>query len=195
MSLLLLEELLMIETKRLILRQWREEDLDCFVKLNADPRVMEYFPAVKTLEESVKEYEAILEHFKKHGYGWWAVSERDKMNFIGFIGLRYIDFPASFTPAVEVAWRLAYDYWGKGYATEGARASLRYGFERLNLSDIIAVTSAHNLRSKAVMKRIGMQHDPRHDFDHPKLPKDHKLSRHVFYRIKLEEWQQLHELS
>lgn len=177
-----------IRTKRLILRQWYEEDLESFAALNADTRVMEYFPSVKTFEESTKEYEAILEHFKKQGYGFWAVSERSKTNFIGFIGLRYIDFSASFTPAVEIGWRLAYDYWGKGYATEGAHASLKYGFEILKLPEIISFTSTHNARSQAVMKRIGMHRNPQEDFDHPKLPKEHKLSRHVLYRIGINEW-------
>ncbi len=180
-----------VKTKRLILRPWQENDLEAFAGLNADPKVMEYFPAVKTFEESVKEQEAILEHFKKHGYGWWAVSEKNNANFIGFIGLRYIDFPASFTPSVEVAWRLAYAYWGKGYATEGANASLEYGFKVLKLPEIISFTSILNIRSQAVMKRIGMHHDSQDDFDHPKLSKEHKLSRHVLYRLKLSQWQQL----
>lgn len=178
-----------IETKRLILRPWKEEDLEPFAQLNADPQVMQYFPAVKTFEESTLEYNAILEHFKKHGYGWWAVSEKNGTNFIGFIGLRYIDFPASFTPAVEIAWRLAYDYWGKGYATEGANASLDYGFKVLELSEIIAVTSIPNIRSQAVMKRIGMHHNTKDDFDHPKLPEGHPLIRHVVYRLDKTDWQ------
>lgn len=177
-----------IQTDRLILRQWKETDLEPFAQLNADPRVMEHFPSIKTFEESSQEYEAILEHFKKHGYGWWAVSEKNKTHFIGFIGLRYIDFPASFTPAIEIAWRLAYDYWGRGYATEGALGSLKYGFEVLQVPEIISFTSIPNTRSQAIMKRIGMQHDPQHDFDHPKLPKGHKLSRHVFYRIGINAW-------
>lgn len=180
----------MIKTNRLILRPWQENDLEPFAKLNADSRVMEYFPSVKTFEESVKEYEAILEQFKKHGYGWWAVSELNKNNFIGFIGLRYIDFPASFTPAVEIAWRLAYDYWGKGYATEGANASLKYGFKVLKLTEIISFTSNPNFRSQAVMKRIGMHHNPEDDFDHPKLSEGHPLRRHILYRLKSNEWQQ-----
>lgn len=178
-----------IKTKRLLLRQWKESDLDPFAQLNADPCVMEFFPSVKTFEESSKEYEAILEHFKKHGYGWWAVSAINHSDFIGFIGLRYIDFPAAFTPAIEIAWRLSHKYWGKGYATEGANASLQYGFEILNFPEIISFTSIINIRSQAVMKRIGMHHDPKDDFDHPKLPKEDRLSRHVLYRLKASNWQ------
>jgi 3-dehydroquinate dehydratase / shikimate dehydrogenase len=118
-------------TKNLILRPWHEADLEPFAAMNADPRVMEFFPTPKTYEESLKEYKSILAHFEKHGYGWWAVSVKHGSPFIGFIGLRYIDFPAAFTPAVEVAWRLEFDHWGKGYATEGALAALKYGFEQL----------------------------------------------------------------
>ncbi len=168
--------------------------MEYFAQLNADPRVMEHFPSVKSLEESTREYEAILEHFKIHGYGWWAVSERNKTNFIGFIGLRYIDFPALFTPAFEIAWRLAYNYWGKGYATEGANAALEYGFDVIKLSEIISFTSVPNIRSQAVMERIGMHHDPKDDFDHPKLPEDHWLKRHVLYRLSARDWQQRADL-
>lgn len=179
-----------LETRRLILRPWQEEDLQPFAQLNADPHVMEYFPSIKSFEESVEEYKTILEHFKRHGYGWWAVSEKNKTKFIGFIGLRYLEFAASFTPNVEIAWRLAYEHWGKGYATEGAHTALEFGFEVLKLTEIISFTSIPNIRSQAVMKRIGMHHDPQNDFDHPKLPKEHKLSRHVFYRLKSNEWKQ-----
>lgn len=178
----------MIKTARLILRPWTDEDLEPFAMMNADPRVMEYFPSTKSYEESLTEYRVILDHFKKHGYGLWAVSEHGKTNFIGFIGLSYIDFPAAFTPTVEVGWRLAYEYWGKGYATEGAKASLKYGFEVLNLQEIISFTSVQNLRSRAVMEKIGMLRDPKDDFDHPKLPEGHRLRRHVLYRLKQTEW-------
>ncbi len=181
----------MIQTNRLILRDWKENDLELFAQLNADPRVMEHFPSVKSFDESIKEYNSILEHFKKHSYGWWAVSEKNDTDFIGFIGLRYIDFPASFTPSVEIAWRLSYDYWGKGYATEGANACLKYGFEVLKLPEIISFTSVPNVRSQAVMKRIGMDHDLEGDFNHPKLPKEHRLCRHVLYRIGINTWRKM----
>lgn len=117
---------MIIKTDRLILRPWQKSDFEPFAKMNADPRVMEFFSSTKTFEDSFKEYQAIIDHFQKYGYGWWAVSENNKTNFIGFIGLRYIDFPSAFTPAVEVAWRLVFDYWGKGYATEGAKASKKF---------------------------------------------------------------------
>ncbi len=180
-----------IKTTRLILRPWEKEDLEPFAKLNADPRVMEYFPKVKSSQESKEEYQRIIDHFQKHGWGFWAVSiigEAAFVGFIGFIGLRYDDFPAPFTPAVEIGWRLAFDYWGKGYATEGATACLKYGFEILNLNEIVSFTSVPNIRSRRIMEKIGMHHNPKDDFDHPKLPEKHKLRRHVLYRLNASEW-------
>ncbi|MBA3815534.1 MAG: GNAT family N-acetyltransferase [Parachlamydiaceae bacterium] len=182
-----------IETERLVLRHWQQEDLEYFAAMNTDPHVMEFFPAVKNFDESLREYQAIEKHFENHGYGWWAVSESNNSKFIGFIGLRYIDFPAAFTPAVEIAWRLMYEYWGKGYATEGAIASLEYGFEIQRLPEIISFTSAQNIRSRKVMERIGMQASPKDDFTHPKLQESHPLSKHVFYRINNDEWKKCQE--
>lgn len=178
-----------IKTQRLLLRQWGEEDLEPFAAMNADPRVMEYFPSVKSLEESREEYEAILEQFKNHDYGWWAISVIDGPDFIGVVGLKHVNFEAPFTPAVEIGWRLQFDYWGKGYATEGALASLKYGFETLKLKEVVSFTAVQNMRSRAVMERIGMHHDPKDDFDHPRLPEGHLLRRHVLYRIRAPEWQ------
>ena len=172
-----------IKTQRLILRPWRESDLEPFAALNADPKVMEFFPSIKTHQESAEEYHRIVKGFEKNGYGFWAVSLIGTDNFIGFIGLRYDDFPAPFTPAVEIGWRLASDYWNKGYATEGALAALKYGFETLNLNEIISFTYVLNIPSRRVMERIGMHHNPADDFDHPNLPEGHRLRRHVLYRL------------
>jgi 3-dehydroquinate dehydratase / shikimate dehydrogenase len=180
-----------IQSERLILRPWEKEDLELFAKLNADPRVMEYFPSSKTFEESAQEYGRIVQHFAQHGWGLWAVSLFESSNFIGFIGLRYDDFPAPFTPVVEIGWRLAFDYWGKGYATEGAKAALKYGFEILNLNEIVSFTAVQNMRSRRIMEKIGMHHDPKDDFDHPKLPANHPLSRHVLYRIDHSTWRNM----
>lgn len=126
--------------------------------------------------------------FSNHGWGFWSASLLNKTNFIGFIGLRFDNFPASFTPAVEIGWRLAFEYWGKGYATEGALASLKYGFETLNLNEIISFTSFSNIRSQRVMEKIGMHHNPADDFDHPKLQKGDRLRRHVLYRIQRKDF-------
>lgn len=173
-----------IETERLILRPWCEEDLDPFFQLNADPRVMEFFPSVKSYEETAEEFRLIRGSFETNGWGFWAASLIESSQFIGFIGLKNVGFTANFTPAVEIGWRLAYEYWGKGYATEGAKASLQYGFETLHLNEIVSFTAVNNMRSRRVMEKIGMSHDEKNDFDHPKLPEGHALRKHALYRIK-----------
>ena len=179
-----------LKTTRLILRPWREEDLEPFALLNADPRVMEYFPSVLNHKESNDLARRIIANLEEKGWGLWAVSVPGVADFIGFIGLAKPSFEAHFTPAVEVGWRLAFDHWGKGYATEGAKAALAYGFETLQLPEIVSFTAVQNTRSIRIMEKIGMHHDPKDDFDHPKLPKEHKLNRHVLYRLKASEWQQ-----
>ncbi len=121
----------------MILRQWKEEDLEPFARMNADPRVMEFFPATLTREESNQMAKKVQTRIEERGWGFWAASLIETGEFIGFIGLEDVLFKAAFTPAVEVGWRLAFDFWGKGYATEGALASLRYGFEKLKLKEII----------------------------------------------------------
>lgn len=171
-----------MKTERLHLREWRKEDLEPFAKLNADPRVMEYFPGLKSRKESDDSAHMVNEHIRKYGWGFWAVSLLQTDEFIGFIGLLHVPFVAPFTPAVEIGWRLAFDYWGKGYATEGALASLQYGFKTLQLPEIVSFTPVENRRSRAVMERIGMHHDPKDDFDHPKIPVGHSLRKHVLYR-------------
>lgn len=176
-----------IKTERLILRPWQETDLEPFAALNADPLVMEYFPSTLSRQESdqlVKRFQAKIE---EKGWSLWAVSLIENGSFIGFIGLNDVTqatLPVHFAPSVEVGWRLAYPFWGKGYATEGALACLKYGFEILELDEIVSFTAEQNLRSRAVMERIGMHHNPKDDFDHPKLPKGHKLRRHVLYRLR-----------
>jgi 3-dehydroquinate dehydratase/shikimate dehydrogenase len=178
-----------IRTERLILRPWKEEDLEPFAKLNADPRVMEYFPGLKTRKESDASVKLMSNHIERCGWGFWAASLIQTGEFIGFIGLEDVYFKADFTPAVEIGWRLAFNYWGKGYATEGALASLQYGFEKLKLEKIVSFTAVKNMRSRAVMERIGMHHDPKDDFDHPRLPEGHPLRKHVLYKLKASEWQ------
>jgi 3-dehydroquinate dehydratase/shikimate dehydrogenase len=179
---------MIIKSERLILRPWRKEDLEPFTQLNADPRVMQYFPSTLNPEESHQLFKRINAKIDERGWGFWAVSLKENDTFIGMIGLNDLDksnFPVHFTPAVEVGWRLAYDYWNKGYATEGATACLKYGFETLKLDEIVAFTAVKNLRSRAVMEKIGMHHDPKDDFEHPKIPEGHSLRRHVLYRIGL----------
>jgi 3-dehydroquinate dehydratase/shikimate dehydrogenase len=180
-----------VKTERLILRPWQESDFEPFAKLNGDPRVREYFPRVLSAVESDASIKLMSNHIERFGWGFWAVSLIQTGEFIGFIGLEDVNFFApfnEFTPAVEIGWRLAFSHWGKGYATEGALACLKYGFETLNLKEIVSFTPVQNIRSRTVMERIGMHHDPKDDFDHPKLPDGHPLKRHVLYRTSFKIW-------
>ncbi len=174
---------LMLQTQRLILRSWQLSDLEPFAQMNADGEVMKYFPATLSRQESNQMVERIEKHHQIHGFGLWAVEERSTGSFIGFVGLNVPSFQAHFTPTVEVGWRLARPFWGQGYATEGAKKAIDYGFEVIGLSEIVSFTSQLNLRSIAVMKRLGMTYQPADDFDHPRLPTAHPLQRHVLYRL------------
>jgi RimJ/RimL family protein N-acetyltransferase len=173
-----------IRTDRLRLRRWLLADRAPFAALNADPRVCEYLPGPLTLEESDALVARIEAHFEKHGFGLWAVEIDGVAPLAGFIGLAVPRFESHFTPCVEIGWRLAAPYWGRGYATEGALAALAFGFEWLRFDEIVSFTVPGNLRSRRVMERIGMTHDPIDDFDHPLLPMGHPLRRHVLYRIR-----------
>lgn len=172
-------------TQRLRLRGFRDEDRAPFAALNADPEVMEHLPAPLSPEESDALVDRIRAHFTEHGFGLWAVELLDASGpgpFIGFVGLTRPAFSAHFTPCVDLGWRLARSHWGHGYATEAATAALRFGFERLGLDEIVALTVPENVRSRQVMERLGMRRDPADDFDHPRLPEGHRLRRHVLYR-------------
>jgi ribosomal-protein-alanine N-acetyltransferase len=172
-----------LRTERLVLRQWRPADRAPFAALNADPEVMAYFPAALTRKQSDALVDAVEAHIEREGWGLWALEVRDTGAFAGFTGLARPRFDAHFTPAVEVGWRLARAAWGHGYATEAARAAAAFGFDALELSEIVSFTAAGNRRSRAVMERLGMTHDPADDFDHPALPEGHPLRRHVLYRL------------
>jgi RimJ/RimL family protein N-acetyltransferase len=172
-----------LTTDRLILREWRKADREPFAALNADLRVMEFFPTCLDRAESDAFADRIEAHFARHGFGLWAVELPAIAPFIGFIGLSIPRFQAHFMPCVEIGWRLAHPYWGKGYATEGGKCVLAYGFNQLKLKEIVSFTARVNLRSRAVMERIGMRRDLAGDFDHPALPEGHKLRPHVLYRI------------
>jgi 3-dehydroquinate dehydratase/shikimate dehydrogenase len=172
-----------LQTERLLLRQWRDDDYEPWAALNADPRVMEFYPKTLPKEESVDLGAWLRGRIAERGWGLWAAELRADGHFIGFIGLQQVPFQANFTPAVEVGWRLAHDAWGRGLATEGARACLDYAFDELQLDEVIAMTSTPNLRSMRVMEKIGMHRNPADDFDHPRIPLGHRLHRHVLYRI------------
>ncbi|NET56433.1 MAG: GNAT family N-acetyltransferase [Symploca sp. SIO2E6] len=173
----------MLQTQRLILRSWQPKDFAPFAQMNADPEVMEYFPATLSWQESEVLLERIKNHHQTHGFGLWATEERATGAFIGFIGLNVPTFQAHFTPAVEVGWRLARAFWGQGYATEAARKAISYGFEVIGLTEIVSFTAQLNLRSIAVMKRLGMTYREADSFDHPSLTSGHPLQRHVLYRL------------
>jgi RimJ/RimL family protein N-acetyltransferase len=177
-----------LRTERLLLRGWRDADLEPFAALNADPEVMAHFPATQSRAASDRLVEASIEGWNEHGFGLWALERLGDGQFLGFTGLSRPSFEAHFTPAVEVGWRLARDAWGRGYATEAAEAALRFGFETVGLAEIVSFTVPANVRSRAVMERLGMTHDATDDFDHPKLPEGHALRRHVLYRLARANW-------
>ena len=171
-----------ITTERLILRQWRQSDFEPFAQLNADPRVREYFLGVLTRQESDRELVGFSHHIDTCGWGSWAVSLRQTDEFIGFIGLDEVYFKMPFFPAIDIGWRLSFNHWGQGYATEGAQAALQHGFNVLGLKEIVAYTAKQNYRSRHVIEKIGMQYDPQGDFEHPDFPDNHQHKRHVLYK-------------
>ena len=175
-----------IKTDRLILRRFRADDATVFATLNADPLVMRYFPAVLTREQSDDFLTRILTYYDTHPDGWFAVEADGE--FIGFSGIVEIGYDAPFTPATEIGWRLIPSAWGKGYATEAARACLQYGFDIVGLDEIVAMTTHQNTPSQRVMQRLHMTRDPADDFDHPRLDPDSHLLRHVLYRLTREQW-------
>jgi RimJ/RimL family protein N-acetyltransferase len=177
-----------LRTERLILRPWRDEDLPAFVALNADPEVMAHNGGPRTRVRSEGAAREVRQHFADHGFGLWAVELPGTASFIGFIGLAVSDLEAPFTPCIEIGWRLARAHWGRGYATEGARASLDFGFRELGLDQILSYTAAMNLRSQRVMEKIGMTCNHAEDFDFPRVPEGHPHRRSVLYRITRETW-------
>jgi RimJ/RimL family protein N-acetyltransferase len=177
-----------LSTERLLLRRWRESDRAPYAALNADPAVREFFPEVLTREQSDAQIAVFEDHFDQHSFGMWALELRASGELIGFTGMDLATYDAHFAPAIEIGWRLARAAWGHGYATEAALASLRFGFEQLELDEIVACTTPINLRSRAVMERIGMTWDPSEDFDHPEVAAGHPLCRHLLYRLRAEDW-------
>jgi len=178
-----------LTTQRLILRPWRESDREPFARMNADPRVMEFFAARLSREESNTMVDRIETHFREHGFGLWAAELRRDGAFVGFVGLNIPSYQAPFTPCVEVGWRLAVEHWGQGLATEGAQAVVSYGFQTFAFREIVATTVPPNMRSRRVMEKLGMTHDSVDDFEHPWLPEGHPLRRNVLYRLRRLDWQ------
>ncbi|MEZ6073293.1 MAG: GNAT family N-acetyltransferase [Pirellulales bacterium] len=173
-----------LRTERLRLRTWRDDDLPAFAAMGADGRVMEHFPGTLSRRESDAFAARVRAHFAERGFGLWAVEVPGVTPFAGFVGLAVPRFEAHFTPCVEVGWRIAAEYWNRGYASEAARAAVTDGFTRLGLDQIVSFTAAVNRPSRRVMDKLGMTHDPAEDFDHPSLPAGHRLERHVLYRLR-----------
>jgi RimJ/RimL family protein N-acetyltransferase len=173
-----------LRTDRLLLRRWLPSDRPLFAQMNSDPRVMEFLPGPLSRQESDALADRIEDRFRQHGFGQWAVEVPGETPFAGFLGLSIPRFEAHFTPCIEIGWRLAAAYWNRGYATEGARAALDFGFRWLQAEEIVSFTVPLNVRSRRVMEKLGMTRSPSDDFDHPGLPEGHPLRRHVLYRLK-----------
>lgn len=169
------------ETERLVFRDWKEQDLNEFRRMNQDASVMKYFPKTLTENETDGFYNIIQDELKNCGYGLYAVETKYNNDFIGFIGFHQPKFVEQFTPCIEIGWRLKYEAWGNGYATEGARACLKYGFEVLKLDKVFSFTSKTNIPSENVMKKIGMVKIK--EFDHPNIAEGNPLRKHVLYAI------------
>jgi RimJ/RimL family protein N-acetyltransferase len=182
--------MIVIETPRLILRTWKDSDIEPFAAMNQDPEVMKFFPAILSPEESDSLINRQRQRFKEHGFCCYAVELKSTGEFIGFVGLAIPLFEAPFMPAVEIGWRIAKAYWNQGYATEAAKYVLNHAFNDLNLSEVVSFTAVQNLTSRRVMEKIGMTHSPNDDFDHPRLPEGHPLRQHVLYRIRADQRKQ-----
>ncbi len=177
---------IIIETARLILRTWHEDDLESMYAINQDPKVMEYFPALVSKKETLGFIRNMIKQQDIDGYAFYAVELKSTHEMIGFIGLLYRPKTAlqvPLNPSTEIGWRLSSKHWGKGLATEGAKAVLAHAFHVLGLDEVVSFTVVNNTKSRRVMEKIGLQYHPKDDFDHPKLPKDSPLKRHVLYRL------------
>lgn len=181
-----------VETKRLVLRTFKESDCDAMTLINQDRKVMEYFPAIGDRKQTIAHIKRIMDHQQQYGYSLYAVEIKLTQEVIGFVGLLHRtkeEFDAHFMPSTEIGWRLASQHWNQGYATEAARAILDYAFKQLNLSEIVSFTVPQNNASRRVMEKIGLHRNPKDDFYHPKINKDNRLSRHVLYRLTKKEYE------
>lgn len=170
-----------IETERLLLRRWQEKDLETFIRMNQDDEVMRYFPNKRNASQTRELYEKIVQEFTEHGYGLYAAEEKDGGQFIGFIGFHHANMAADFCPCIEIGWRLDKQYWGKGYATEGAKACLKHGFGKLGFNKVYSFTSTLNIPSQRVMQKTGLKFEQY--FEHPEVAENHPLRPHVCYSI------------
>jgi RimJ/RimL family protein N-acetyltransferase len=180
-------ETVVLESERLHLRQWRQDDKTPFAELNADVEVMEYFPSTLTRDESNTFVDYCSRRITERGWGLWAIELKPSAEFIGFVGLEIPNYDLPFSPCTEIGWRLARRFWGRGYATEAAQVALNFGFEALALDEIVSFTSVLNERSQRVMQKLGMQRSDV-DFDHPAVAEGDPLRRHCLYTLSLERW-------
>ena len=172
-----------LRTERLLLRRWRAEDLEPCAAMNTQAEVVEHLPSSFSRAESAAFRERIEHSFERRGYGLWAIELIGREPFVGCAGLLDVGADLPFAAAVEVGWRLAYEWWGRGLATEAAAAAIAYGFEELGLTELLAYTARRNERSRRVMARLGMRHDRAEDFLHPALGPEDPLAPHVVYRL------------
>jgi len=165
---------------KVLLRPWRESDFEPYLEMNTDPEVMRYFPAAMTREETLASFTSLRDRIEERGWGVWAV-DVDQV-FAGMTGLSVPRFAAPFMPCTEILWRLRRPYWGRGLACAAASQALEFAFVRLGLPEVVAFTAACNQRSIRLMERLGFGRDPQGDFEHPALPSESPLRRHVLYR-------------
>lgn len=173
-------------SERVGFREWTEEDIEPFAEMNASKKVMEYFPKTLSKDESINFVKKINAAFKEYGYGLYAVDELQTNEFIGFIGFSYPSFKLEFTPCIEIGWRIKQEKWNKGFATEGAKRCLKFGFDTLNFKEVYSFTSKVNTKSERVMQKIGMK--KAQEFEHPKIELGSHLKTHVLYKIEESEY-------
>jgi [ribosomal protein S5]-alanine N-acetyltransferase len=176
---------LIISTPRLNLREWKQEDTGPFIKMNMDKEVMRYFPSIQNEAETTAQIARIKQHFNDYGYGLYALERKDTGAFIGFTGFAHPRFESFFTPCVEIGWRLNKEHWNMGFATEAARACIKFGFGELNFNEIVSFTAVVNLPSINVMKKSGLSMVG--EFEHPLVKEGHVLRSHVLYKIALKK--------
>lgn len=181
-----------LSTKRLKLRQWKKSDFQPFAVLNSDKEVMEFFPKTLSSKTSLEIALKLQDFINRNGWGFWAVEKLEDKKFIGFVGLNKPDYQLPFSPCVEIGWRLAKENWNKGYATEAAQEALRFGFKKLELTEIVAFTPVQNIKSETIMKKINMI-NTNQNFMHPKVPENHILSEHLLYKITKQQWDNINQ--
>lgn len=185
---------IILTTDRLLLRTWHAADTPLMAAISSDPLVMEHFPVTQDIVATQAFVNHVNQHYKKFGYALYAVEIKDTQEFIGFVGLNHPpfeipNFQPKGLPIVEIGWRLSSKQWGKGYATEAAKAILHYAFAELNLREIISFTVADNIKSRRVIEKLGLHHSETDDFNHPKLEENSPLKRHALYRITRDDYQ------